>query len=162
MTENGLLLPPELVGQTSRHAVYRCYSDQGELLYVGTTGHLGRRLAAHAEKLWFAQVRGITLEWYPDELEAGLVERRAIHVEHPKYNVQHRNSRPQNGKRRTGRRSPRLRVSGAETEAQALKLLADEPDISGGELGRRLGKSESYGCRLKKNLAGSMAGPDAN
>jgi hypothetical protein len=63
MTEDGLVLPPELVGRMERHAVYRCYSDLGELLYVGETGDLGARLASHAQKLWFVQVRGITLEW---------------------------------------------------------------------------------------------------
>ena len=67
--------------------VYRCYTDQGQLLYVGETGDLGKRLADHAKKLWFVQVRGITLEWYADELDALKAERRAIHVEHPKYSA---------------------------------------------------------------------------
>jgi hypothetical protein len=93
--ENGLL-PPELQGQAARHAVYRCYSDLGELLYVGTSGRFGKRLAAHAEKAWFLEVRGITLEWYASELEATKAERRAIHVEHPKYNVLHKDTKPTN------------------------------------------------------------------
>ena len=51
-------------------------------------------------------------------------------------------------------------VSEAElgTEAQALSILAADPDISGGELGRRLGKSERYGCMLKNRLAGAAPG----
>src|SRR5215469_10758085 len=102
MSESALALSPELLINTERHAVYRCYSDHGELLYVGTTGQLGKRLAAHAQKVWFLQVRGITLEWYLDEFEAGAAERRAIHVEHPKYNVVHKNTRPRNGKPRNG------------------------------------------------------------
>lgn len=48
-----------------------------------------------------------------------------------------------------------------DTQAEALRILADEPGISGGELGRRLGKSASYGCRLKNKLAASVAGPEA-
>lgn len=47
-----------------------------------------------------------------------------------------------------------------DTQAEALRILSDEPEISGGELGRRLGKSPSYGCRLKNKLAGSVAGPE--
>lgn len=40
----------------------------------------------------------------------------------------------------------------ADTEAQALIILAAEPDISGSALGRRLGKSEGYGRDLKRQL----------
>lgn len=48
-----------------------------------------------------------------------------------------------------------------DTQAAALEILAKEPAISGSELGRRLGKSERYGCMLKKDLAGSVTGPDS-
>lgn len=73
-----------------------------------------------------------------------------------------------NKRRSSGRKSPRS--SGARkpassgdssapedsltTEARALTILAEEPDISGRELGLRLGGlTESYGCRLKRDLA---------
>jgi hypothetical protein len=39
------------------------------------------------------------------------------------------------------------------TEAQALNILAKEPDISGSQLGLRLGKSDRYGRELLKRLA---------
>jgi predicted GIY-YIG superfamily endonuclease len=156
--QDDLSLPAELLINTARHAVYRCYSDLGELLYVGTTGHLGRRLAAHVEKAWFLQVRGITLEWYPDELEALAAERRIIHVEHPKFNVQHRNGRalarrPQKGKRRQPPPVQRPRRSGAEVRALALEVIEKEPDISGSELGRRLGVTPTRGRQLRRALA---------
>ena len=48
MTEETLALPVELLGSLERYAVYRCYSDSGQLLYVGATGDLGKRLADHA------------------------------------------------------------------------------------------------------------------
>lgn len=48
-----------------------------------------------------------------------------------------------------------------DTQAAALEILAQEPDISGSALGRRLGKSERYGCMLKNQLTGSVAGPDS-
>lgn len=56
---------------------------------------------------------------------------------------------------------PNSRVpSDVDTQAEALRILATEPDISGGELGRRLGKSERYGCMLKNRLAPAVPGPD--
>jgi hypothetical protein len=47
------------------------------------------------------------------------------------------------------------------TQVEALRILAEEPGISGSKLGLRLGKTERYGQILKKQLAGSVAGPDA-
>jgi hypothetical protein len=76
----------ELFGMAAQ-AVYRCFGTDGQLLYIGTTGHLGRRLAAHAEKIWFLEVRAITFEWHPDEESALAAERIAIHAEQPKYNI---------------------------------------------------------------------------
>ena len=105
-------IPPDLMGNVERYAVYRCYSDAGELLYVGESGELGKRLAAHAQKAWFLQVRGITLEWHVDELDALNAERRAIHVEQPKYNIQ-------------GRSAPSAR----KPEPQAKKGRAQEKSI---------------------------------
>ena len=160
MTINdGPSLPLELTGNVERYAVYRCYSDGGELLYVGESGELGKRLASHAQKVWFTQVRGITLEWYTDELDALNAERRAINVEHPKYNVQHRKSdtiRKPKGIARTKRRaasSQRSPRSWAETKATALAIRAAEPDISGSELGRRLGVTDARGRQIARALA---------
>lgn len=43
-----------------------------------------------------------------------------------------------------------------DTEAAALAILAEDPDISGAELGRRLGKTERHGSRLKRALSDSI------
>ena len=40
-----------------------------------------------------------------------------------------------------------------ETQAEALRILADDPDIDGSELGRRLGKTPGYGRTLKRKLS---------
>jgi len=48
-----------------------------------------------------------------------------------------------------------------DTQAEALRILAGEPDISGSELGERLGMTKRYGQMLKKNLAPPAAGPDS-
>jgi hypothetical protein len=162
MTEGALALPPGLLGNAERYAVYRCYSGDGELLYIGSSGKLGRRLGSHAEKVWFQQVRGITLEWYADELSALNAERRAIHVEHPKYNIQHRKAGAQAAAKsgRSRRRSPQrpLAAPWPETEAQVLQILASEPDISGSELGRRLGRTDRYGRMVLERVARGGAG----
>jgi predicted GIY-YIG superfamily endonuclease len=153
-----LAVPPELAVNVERWAVYRCYADDGQLLYIGYTGDLGTRLAAHAQKLWFTQVRGITLEWYADELDARNAERRAIHVEHPKYNVVHRNSssavpraqgRPV-AKRRTATLSPAERKHLIVEKAR--QMLAAEPNMTGSDLGDRLGVSQAHGRKLRAHI----------
>jgi hypothetical protein len=147
---DGPSLPPELALSVERYAVYRCFSDGGQLLYVGESGELGKRLAAHAGKLWFTEVRGITLEWYADELDALNAERRAIHVEHPKYNVVHRNSAtpaPSVPRARSTRKPSRR--SALTLEERARAALAAEPSLNGSQLGLRIGVSESYGRKLR-------------
>lgn len=166
MASSPVAIPPDLMGNVERYAVYRCYSDAGELLYVGESGELGKRLAAHAQKAWFLQVRGITLEWHIDELDALNAERRAIHVEHPKYNVVHRNSavlqsvkpRPPVQPRpprtqQTGRGQRRTRE---ETQEMVLALMRDEPNISGSEIGRRLGVTPGFGRTLVRRVTGEQ------
>ena len=156
MTEGNLALPIELLGSIERYAVYRCYSDGGQLLYVGETGDLGTRLADHAKKLWFVQVRGITLEWYADELEALKAERRAIHVEHPKHNKQHRRTTSVQVARKTpSRRSARSARPGRpwdEVKVAALEIRRNEPGISASELGRRLGVTDARGRQIARKL----------
>jgi hypothetical protein len=48
-----------------------------------------------------------------------------------------------------------------DARAEALLILANEPGISGAQLGERCGKSERWGQLLKKQLAGSVSGPEA-
>jgi predicted GIY-YIG superfamily endonuclease len=161
----GVAVPPELAVNVERYAVYRCYGDDGQLLYVGETGDLGTRFASHAQKLWFTQVRGITLEWYLDELDALNAERRAIHVEHPKYNVVHRSAPLLEPRRppasRAPQRKPVTRGSSGRTvltlEERAARLLDEDPELReprmGGEIARRLGVSPATGRRLRAKLA---------
>lgn len=93
----------EMASAADAQAVYRCFSGDGQLLYIGTTGNLGRRLAEHAQKIWFLEACGITLEWYPDEASAQMAERRYIQIEHPKYNVVYRDAGPDLMPRRPSR-----------------------------------------------------------
>jgi predicted GIY-YIG superfamily endonuclease len=155
-TTEGMALPPEMLATVERYAVYRCYSDSGQLLYVGVTGRVGRRLGDHIQKAWFTQVRGMTFEWYAEELDALNAERRAIHVEHPQYNVVHRNSRmltpgpsrPKSTRRkRGGKQVPPMAI-----EERARLALAANPALTGSALARELGVSEGYGRKLRRRL----------
>lgn len=46
---------------------------------------------------------------------------------------------------------------GTDVELEALAILADEPDIAGAELGRRLGRTPRTGQRLRSRLANHAA-----
>lgn len=103
----------------------------------------------------------MTFEWYPTELDALNAERRAIHVEHPEYNKQHRHVRTirkpaPRGKpkaKQSAAREPTPQRTWPEIEAAALTLRAAEPGISGSELGRRLGVSDARGRQIARKLA---------
>lgn len=70
------------------HALYRFYADDGRLLYVGITSSPAHRFEQHAEqKPWWHEVRGISMETYPDRPSVLAAERRAIAVERPVYNI---------------------------------------------------------------------------
>lgn len=76
-------------------ALYRFYSDAGHLLYVGITADPSRRFGQHAAtKTWWAEVRGIALEWYVDREAVAHAERRAIRLERPIWNSQRAAMRP--------------------------------------------------------------------
>lgn len=114
-----------------RQAVYRCYGAGDELLYVGVTGQLGKRLGAHAEKIWFLEVQVITLEWYESRESAERAESVAITYEHPKHNIRHNGD--QNLRRpRPLRPTPRivldddLALDGIERVCQILRLCGTD------------------------------------
>lgn len=86
------------------HALYRLYTDGGQLLYVGITVDPGARFAQHrASKAWWHDVAGISIERYPDRRTAFAAEARAIEVENPLHNV----VRPSLANKRRAAPSPR-------------------------------------------------------
>lgn len=69
-------------------AVYRFYSSEGQLLYVGISDNPGHRFSQHERtKTWWNEVTGISVEWVESRPSALAVERRAIRVEKPVYNI---------------------------------------------------------------------------
>ena len=73
-------------------------------------------------------------------------------------------TRKQSPPRKSATPTPPVRTGGETeeeklgTQVEALKILDEEPDISGSELGLRLGKTKGYGRTLKRNLAPANAG----
>lgn len=71
-------------------ALYRMYDGSGELLYVGISTNLDRRLGNHvAGKPWWPQVVQITVEHHRNRVLAEIAERNAIATEKPRWNIIH-------------------------------------------------------------------------
>lgn len=69
--------------------LYRHYSRNGELLYVGISASTAARLMQHrANSGWFDDLFKITIERFPDRRAAKKAEFDAIRLEAPKYNKQ--------------------------------------------------------------------------
>lgn len=70
--------------------VYRMFSADGELLYIGKSVGLGGRLGQHlSASWWISDVASMTLEWFAHDDEAAEAERSAIRAEKPIHNKQH-------------------------------------------------------------------------
>lgn len=75
---------------TAPTAVYRFFSHDGELLYVGVTDSLGTRWRKHSKnKPWWNEVADTRIAWLDTRAEALAEETHAIKQERPKYNVVH-------------------------------------------------------------------------
>ncbi|EFQ82739.1 hypothetical protein HMPREF0063_11948 [Aeromicrobium marinum DSM 15272] len=69
------------------HWVYRCFDQDGRLIYVGSTANLPNRLAQHRSTSWWAPtVTKVRAHVYPTGITAREVERRAIRDEVPRWN----------------------------------------------------------------------------
>lgn len=91
-----------------RTALYRLYGADGELLYVGISGWLDKRMGGHgAAQPWWKEVHHATVLWYETRVDADQAETEAIQGEHPKYNIakakSFRSRKAQDGKRPGGR-----------------------------------------------------------
>lgn len=73
-----------------RTAVYRLFDANRILLYVGSSGDPGKRIANHANRQswWrFVDRKATTITWYSSPQDARQAERDAIAGERPVYNV---------------------------------------------------------------------------
>jgi predicted GIY-YIG superfamily endonuclease len=68
--------------------VYRLFSSDGSLLYVGITWSAKARWAKHrAKKPWWSQVSLAQVECFDGEREALAAEMEAIRDERPRFNI---------------------------------------------------------------------------
>lgn len=75
---------------SERTALYRLYSEDGVLLYVGITSNLERRFAQHAaDKDWWPKVARREVEWYGSRRSAECAEEAAIKARIPRHNRLH-------------------------------------------------------------------------
>ena len=73
-----------------RTGLYRLYSAEGNLLYVGITSDPARRFSQHAgEKKWWPQVVRRDVEWYETRDGALAAEEAAIRSKQPVWNELH-------------------------------------------------------------------------
>lgn len=72
-----------------QHEVYRAYNNEGELLYVGCTMEITKRLKDWRAQgaAWTHQATTIDVEVYPDYHIARSVEATVIQQERPLYNI---------------------------------------------------------------------------
>lgn len=71
-------------------SIYRCFSVDGELLYIGCSANVKLRIVQHrSSSAWFGDVTEITTVDYPTKHEALKAEAAAIMAEQPRHNVRH-------------------------------------------------------------------------
>lgn len=73
------------------HKLYRHYSADGELLYIGITARVPDRFAAHSRlSPWWSDVTRIEIATYPTRESVLRAEAEAIQAERPRYNIRHK------------------------------------------------------------------------
>lgn len=89
IVERAAGVPVRLIYKDRPTAVYRMFSLDGVLLYVGITLDLTTRLSTHRRhKAWWPEVAHIDVEMYPTRAEALAVEHELIATDQPVHNTQ--------------------------------------------------------------------------
>lgn len=71
-------------------SLYRFFNGADELLYIGITNRVPRRLGEHHEdKPWYLEIARVDVEHHPNRDAALAAEKAAIKAERPKYNIVH-------------------------------------------------------------------------
>lgn len=77
-----------------RTALYRLYSADDVLLYVGITTDTAVRWQAHSTSKWWPQVARKEVEWFEQRAEAASAEIATIKAEKPAHNRAHADYHP--------------------------------------------------------------------
>ena len=95
-------------------ALYRMWSKDGALLYVGCTIRIFERLPDHiSNKPDSFSIANITLEWFPSRDAALVAESAAIAAEAPRWNNHHNIARQTANKKAAAARESRRGSSSA-------------------------------------------------
>ena len=124
-------------------ALYRQFSEQGRLLYVGITACPAKRAGEHAMSSgWRRQIANITVTWFPSREAALIAEREAIRTERPLYSV---------GEGHQRSTYPTKRGSGADNSAlvRRIERRLAETGESETAFGRRAVGDLSFVQRLR-------------
>ena len=74
-----------------KYDLYRAYSQNGYLLYVGQSNDWPRRMGEHKRSSsWLEQARQITITGYESKAELDYAEKLAIRSEGPLFNIVHK------------------------------------------------------------------------
>ena len=123
--------------------VYRFYSPEGALLYVGCTLRLPARISHHSRMSpWFLLATNVTLQHFATWGEAASVEKQAILDEQPRYNI--------DGARAAERLAAmEARRAIAKPAWLTLTTARESAALSKAELARRCGISQALVTRLE-------------
>lgn len=76
--------------EDSPTCLYRLWSSDGTLLYVGISNSSLKRLGQHlGSKTWTSDVALVTIEWFASRCDAASAEIEAICTERPAFNIVH-------------------------------------------------------------------------
>src|SRR6267154_1953762 len=96
-----------------RCQLYRHFSKDGKLLYIGITTHeSGRRKQHQVEAKWFAEIANVEVVEFETREQAAEAERAAIASEAPLFNIESRRTlskKPEAGRKRDERERMRER-----------------------------------------------------
>lgn len=131
------------------HYVYRCYSWDGELLYIGCSGNIPQRMAAHrsGSRAWFWRMHHYVLSAPMPKEDAFRAEAEAIAAEQPTYNQIH------TGRHQSHRTDSYWVLDPKEFRSLWVRSMKDDD-----ELARTLGVSIDY---LRRAARGQVQPSDA-
>lgn len=119
----------EPYGHSRPTALYRLYSADGELLYVGIAFDAGRRFVRHQDdKDWWPLVARVAVEHLPNRPSALEAEERAIRTEGPRFNVKHNSGRSR-GQARPAKRPTLWHYESRDGRHRVTSRLWLEPEL---------------------------------
>jgi predicted GIY-YIG superfamily endonuclease len=79
----------------SKTVLYRFYDGKNELLYIGVTNNILRRMRQHLrDKDWAKEIHSTKVEYFNERIYALEAEKKAIVAEKPKYNSTYNEDKP--------------------------------------------------------------------